>query len=785
MVTINGGIDPIFTACDVEQARCVSLKAHYGIRDKFVMYTGGFDHRKNIEGLVTAFASLPANLISEYQLAVVCNATTEAKASISRIAQAAGLANDRIITTGFVPEDDLVDFYRLCDLFVFPSHYEGLGLPLLEAMTCGAPAIASNNSSLPEILGDASALFDSQNQSEITSKMTEFLMSSDRREAARQHGFAQAKKFSWEISAKKAIAAIDERLHSVKTPTRADAKPRLAYISPLKPEKSGIASYSDDLLPYLKTHYTIDLFVNPEVDFSHYTAKGYCIYPIAELVGVAHMYEGRLLYQIGNSEFHVTMAAALQRFPGVVLMHDIATHGLAWVAEDKKLAPPGFILERLVATHGHQLTHLAPTIDWGLGSTEYTAASWIRDSALGLITTSHFARDLLGEVKVPTRVVRLWKELEPQEQQMRQKSKSDARARLGLDDSVFIIASFGSVHKTKRSGEILEGYLLADLPLDSILIFVGGASEIEILDLNARSATYAKPKQFRVSGYASDSVYKDYLDAIDLCVQLRTHSRGETSGAVLDNFARATPVIVSQAGSFVEIDPNAVLTVDEFASPTVIGEALALLATDSGLRERLGARGAQWVAEHCNPRQAAQDMAHFIEKVSHSRDSIASVLHDRLKEEVPYPDKLLQVFVQNALPVPQNTTSEGAEHSFLPARGQISTQGVTSQSAVSIDRNGFVAYGTEAQLAIGIWLIQFDWKSEFAATGSLRFELCQNAGEKIEQSKTVVLDYAPPGAATQTSFLYTVIRCDRYEARCYFEGEGLVSITSVNMTQIS
>ncbi len=139
---------------DPKQAQVMRVK--YGLESKFILAIGSSDPRKNIATLVNAYAGLPENLRAEYHLAIVWTASVLAT-SISQIIQELGI--DPFVHFLFqVPNEDLVFLYNEASLFVFPSLYEGFGLPVLEAMACGTPVVAANTSSIPEIAGDAALL---------------------------------------------------------------------------------------------------------------------------------------------------------------------------------------------------------------------------------------------------------------------------------------------------------------------------------------------------------------------------------------------------------------------------------------------------------------------------------------------------------------------------------------------------------------------------------------------------------------------------------------------------
>ena len=129
VVNVSAAADPQFQPRPVSQEDMNQLRDCYGLKRRFVMYTGGIDWRKNIDGLIRAYARLPEKLRQEHQLTIVCSIRPEDRATFERIGAEAGLAPDELVMTGYVPDNDLVTLYNACTLFVMPSLHEGFGLP--------------------------------------------------------------------------------------------------------------------------------------------------------------------------------------------------------------------------------------------------------------------------------------------------------------------------------------------------------------------------------------------------------------------------------------------------------------------------------------------------------------------------------------------------------------------------------------------------------------------------------------------------------------------------------
>lgn len=169
------------------------VKMKYGINRKYVLYIGNFEHHKNVDGLIKAYSGLPAELRKEYFL-VVGGKDEKNSPGIEKLSGELGV-RENIFFPGFIEEDDLPSIYGGAEIFIFPSFYEGFGLPPLEAMACGIPVIASNVSSLPEVVGDAGSLVDPKDIYGLTTAIKELLTDASVRYKMREKGLKRAKLF--------------------------------------------------------------------------------------------------------------------------------------------------------------------------------------------------------------------------------------------------------------------------------------------------------------------------------------------------------------------------------------------------------------------------------------------------------------------------------------------------------------------------------------------------------------------------------------------------------------
>ncbi|PLY13230.1 MAG: hypothetical protein C0628_07025 [Sulfurimonas sp.] len=216
IINISTAVDETFTSANLSTDEKDALFAKYGITKKMVMYApGGFDIRKNFENLIIAFSKLPNKIRDTHQLVIVSKVQDGDRQNLENIAKKAGLEKDELIITGYVSDEELIALYSTCTLFVFPSLHEGFGLPVLEAMACGAAVIGSNTTSVPEVIGLEKALFDPKSVNSISDKIRAGLENEIFLEELKKHALVQSKIFSWDESAKKSIKLIEKNYEPI------------------------------------------------------------------------------------------------------------------------------------------------------------------------------------------------------------------------------------------------------------------------------------------------------------------------------------------------------------------------------------------------------------------------------------------------------------------------------------------------------------------------------------------------------------------------------------------
>lgn len=202
IVVIHEAPSPIFRPYDRNKVRTL-LKERYGIKKKYIYHLGNIEPRKNLIVLLQAFTRVCQELGTEYQL-VVSGQKGWLIRSLSHFLKNYPM-RDQVLFTGYVPTEDLPLLMNGAEIFVFPSLYEGFGLPVLEAMSCGTPVISSNRSSIPEIVGSAGVLVDPTDVKELAHRIVYLLRNGEERRRLSLLGKDQAARFSWEEVARKTL----------------------------------------------------------------------------------------------------------------------------------------------------------------------------------------------------------------------------------------------------------------------------------------------------------------------------------------------------------------------------------------------------------------------------------------------------------------------------------------------------------------------------------------------------------------------------------------------------
>jgi glycosyltransferase involved in cell wall biosynthesis len=383
-------------------------------------------------------------------------------------------------------------------------------------------------------------------------------------------------------------------------------RPLLAFVSPLPGARSGIADYAKDLIPALNTWYEVELVVEQDAPVSEAFCGKFVIRTPQEFVANKRRY-ARVIYQMGNSQFHRHMFSLVAQVPGIVVLHDFFLGDILNSMEH--LGCPPFAFKR-AAYHAHGYgallaTQSAPYNAQGL--IDWPANLGVLECATGLLVHSEHAKSLVyqwagGELASRTQVLPLPRSAPATS------SRQAARVRLGIDEDTFLVCSMGMMGPTKCNDRLIKAWIDSALGARErcLLVFVGehdsnlyGQTIREMIGASQARA------EVRITGWCDTQSYHDYLEAADLAVQLRIHSRGEMSAAVLDCMNYGVPVIANAHGALSELPKNALnLIPDEFTEAELIA-ALEYWYDNSAARSLMGQAARTEIEQRHRPQHCA------------------------------------------------------------------------------------------------------------------------------------------------------------------------------------
>ena len=206
ITVVGAGVEPRFSPAEqgaVEQEKLAGTREKYGLDWPFVFSISTLEPRKNFDGLIRAFAEARRKAGFPHHL-VIGGGKGWLYENIFAEVQRQN-AGDCVHFLGYVDDDDLPALYNLADLFAFPSHYEGFGIPVLEALACGTAVLCTDTSSLPEITGDAAHLIPTNDHPALLDALSDLLTDETARVDLAQRGPAQAAKWTWEAAAERLL----------------------------------------------------------------------------------------------------------------------------------------------------------------------------------------------------------------------------------------------------------------------------------------------------------------------------------------------------------------------------------------------------------------------------------------------------------------------------------------------------------------------------------------------------------------------------------------------------
>jgi glycosyltransferase involved in cell wall biosynthesis len=564
---IGGDIDEAKRALMVRPAvETADVPSRYGLVGPYCVTVGGSDWRKNLDGLVRAFARFRRDHPRQ-QLAIVCRLSPERMAALRRLAESLGLPARAVVCTGYVPDHELVGLVRHSAMLVYPSFYEGLGLPVLEAYGCGVPVVGSATSSVGELVIPELAV-DPADPTAIAATMRR--LAADPAVASRSLEFGRGllAGLGWSRDAATMLQCLDGPRDDQRARSR---QPRLAVVAALPPAETAIAAYT---LRHLQSDRWTTSFYDanpgPRVAAPDGLRSSSRVLPVEVLrPALDRGRHSTVVHVLGNSEHHVKVLEAIahtRAIPGVrrlAYLHEanLTVAFRAWLGDrfhDLPAAEPSAggaaWIQRAIADlpgMGRGLRFLAERTDLD-----------------GLIVNSAACRDMIA-----TALGRLTERWTIDVALLPVGPIDPAAMRPPAPDDELVVGTFGIAGDGKRLECLARSVSLLARRRPARLVMAGW----NMARYARRTGLDALPV-VRIHDRPDDATLRRLMREVHVAVQLRETTQGESSAAVVELLAAGTPLVVTGEGSFAELPPELARFVTADCPPETLADAIEAAA---------------------------------------------------------------------------------------------------------------------------------------------------------------------------------------------------------------
>ena len=520
--------------------------------DPYILFTGGFDYRKNVDGAIEAFRHARElhqddREFLRYKMYIVGNCSGQVKTHYEQIIAGKGLTG-LVILTGFVSEEELIRLYHEADLFFFPSKYEGFGLPLLEAMLSGCYIVSADNSSLPEVCGDFAAYFSVDKPDQMAEALYRgYCSHQQEKEQDILNRQKHALDFSWYKTALQTLRFMEE---TAIPPVSGPVKPTLAILTPWPDQKTGIGDYEFTLIPYLTEYFHISVFTTaPETERRN--LDNISVFSMDEYRKKRKKFDYHL-FQIGNNSlFHKEIMDLFMRTGGIAEIHDFALTNFFYYSyylnDEKKQYK-----KLLITAYGRKTGKIiyADTVQKRQPPDilEYPMSEAVEKLSSKTILHNHWSAGKLPPEK--TGVIPLASFPVVPAHDTTSHDERLHMVRRWKEQGESIIGCAGWVNSNKLPETLIQALrILRDRNIRAKLVF-WGENKVETLDETIISSGLTD--HVFVSGYMERAQYLQAVAMTDIVVNLRYPSMGESSATLCEAFQMSKAVIVSDLNQYRE-----------------------------------------------------------------------------------------------------------------------------------------------------------------------------------------------------------------------------------------
>lgn len=436
---------------------------------------------------------------------------------------------------------------------------------------------------------------------------------------------------------------------------------KLALLTPLHPQRTGIADWIEEMLPYIRsklgTEYQIDIFVDNCLPTEEETLSHHRILDIDDYERHCDSYD-LAIYQIGNNSFHLKIYQLALKHPGIVILHDYAIHHIVAMLYLDILKDEAAYFDEVGFNHGEAAKSLAYQRsvkgELGLWETDafcYPMTRRLVESSLGVVVFSQMAKNNLEAYGCHIPVHRIYLHCGGPVKECSIEERDSARTHLNLHiaHDEILIGTFGFVGEAKRPHSILNAVQrLRESGAKVRLVYVGELQE-RCRELPRAIDEKGLSPYVTVTGYVSNEEFLEYLKACDINISLRNPTMGENSGPLMRALSMGKPSIVTDIGAFHELSSDIVRKISAGTSEeTELVQVLQELIARPKFRKKLGSEGLSYAKEHLEIESTAEDLTSFIREAVRFKAIKANKMYQRLRDkvvdtyqELGWPDKAL------------------------------------------------------------------------------------------------------------------------------------------------
>ena len=624
--------DPCFRvlASGETESRLEELRRRWPLPGEFLLCVTHLPNfSKNVHALLRAFALMPPAWRRRHRLVVVDDLDLQGRQALDAWARELGVFQD-VVALGFVSEQELVALYNAAYVFVHPSRYEGFGMPVLEAMRCGAPVIAGDAAALPEVVGEAGLLVDPEDPGSIARAIERLDGDPGLRRELCQAGPARGARFSPRRLGEATLEAYERAVAAAGAArSRPASRPRLAFWSPLPPQPSGISDYTAELLRALLPWTDAELFVDDDFLPDQELLDAW---PVFHYTAFERRHRWRpfdlAVYQLGAQMFHLYMLDAIQRWPGLLVLHDLTLSYLRMALFAGGM-PAEEVRRELLGGDGQEALddYEALTRVDGAGRThasqEFLGRHWllrplISASLAQIVHLPRAAQELAARYpqarvrEFPMGVADPW-------QYAPAGGAADARRRHGLPSDAFVIGVFGIADPVKRIASTLRAVARITARVPRALLIVVGQflHEDYRLALEQLARELGIAPRVRYFGRVATSEFNQLLLACDAVVNLRYPFLKQMSATLLRAVAAGRPVAVTDVPDWDHFPASFCYRVTaDNAEDANLAEWLTGLALDPGRAAAASRASRDYYLDHGTLQQMAQRYRTVIEELT-------------------------------------------------------------------------------------------------------------------------------------------------------------------------